>query len=112
MELRGDVLLAILGMAVVTYACRAGGYAVLRIVRPPPFVDAMLRYLPGCLFVAYCAPPLVAGAAPAWIGAAAVVAVQIALRNMGLAICAGVAAVWLAQRALQHDRFSWIDLVL
>lgn len=100
MEIRGDVLLAILGMALVTYACRAGGYAVLRAVRPPPFVEAMLRHLPGCLFVAYCAPPLLAGALPAWLGALAVVLVQIFLRNIGLAICAGVAAVWAAQWVL------------
>jgi uncharacterized membrane protein len=101
MELRGDVLLAILGMALVTYACRAGGYAVLRVVRPPPFVEAMLRHLPGCLFVAYCAPPLLAGGLAAWLGTAMVVLVQVRLRNMGLAICAGVAMVWAAQILLR-----------
>jgi branched-subunit amino acid transport protein len=31
------------------------------------------------------------------VGAAAVVAVQLGTRNLGLAICAGVAAVWGAQ---------------
>jgi branched-subunit amino acid transport protein len=97
MEFRPDVLLAILGMALVTYACRAGGYAILRSIRPPVFVEAMLRHLPGALFAAYVAPPLVAGSWPAWIGAAAVVAVQLGTRNLGLAICAGVAAVWGAQ---------------
>lgn len=97
MEMRADVLLAILGMALVSYACRAGGYAILRSVRPPEFVEAMLRHLPGALFVAYVAPPLVAGSWPAWIGAVAVVGVQLATRNLGVAICAGVAAVWGAQ---------------
>jgi branched-subunit amino acid transport protein len=100
MTLRWDVLLAILGMALVTYACRAGGYAVLRAVRPPPFVEAMLRHLPGALFMAYVTPPLVAGALPAWLGALVVVGVQLATRNLGIAICAGVAAVWGAQAAL------------
>lgn len=97
MTLRADVLLAILGMAVVTYACRAGGYAILRSIRPPAFLEAMLRHLPGTLFAAYVAPPLLAGGQAAWIGAAAVVAVQIASRDMGLAILAGVAAAWGAQ---------------
>ena len=97
MEIRLDVLLAILAMTAVTYACRAGGYAVLRAVRPPPFVDAMLRHLPGARFAAYVAPPLVAGSWPAWIGALAVVGVQLGTRNLGVAICAGVAAVWGAQ---------------
>ncbi|MGG5809858.1 AzlD family protein [Falsiroseomonas sp. CW058] len=100
MTLRPDVLLAILGMAAVTYACRAGGYAVLRAVRPPPFVEAMLRHLPGALFMAYVTPPLVAGSVPAWAGAAVVVGVQLATRNLGIAICAGVAAVWGVQAAL------------
>ncbi len=100
MDIRGDVLLAILGMALVTYACRAGGYAILRSVRPPAFVDAMLRHLPGALFMAYVAPPLVAGGPTFWIGAVAGVGVQVATRNMGLAILAGVAVVWGAQALL------------
>jgi uncharacterized membrane protein len=97
---RPDVLLAILGMALVTYACRAGGYALLRALRPGPFIEAMLRHLPGALFVAYVTPPLVAGGLAAWIGAAAVVAAQVATRNLGLAILVGVAVVWGAQALL------------
>jgi branched-subunit amino acid transport protein len=100
MSIRPEVLLAILGMTLVTYACRAGGYAVLRSFRPPAFIEAMLRHLPGSLFIAYVTPPLVAGSVPAWIGAAAVVGVQLATRNLGIAICAGVAAVWGAQALL------------
>ncbi len=94
MSLRLDVVLAILGMALVTYAARAGGYAVLRAFRPPPLVEAMLRHLPGALFMAYATPPLVSGGWPAWAGALSVVAVQLATRNFGLSICAGVAVVW------------------
>jgi branched-subunit amino acid transport protein len=94
LAIRGDVLLAILGMALVTYACRAGGYAVLRAVRPPAWVDMVLRHLPGSLFAAYVAPPLLAGSWPAWVGAAVVVGVQVATRNMGAAIIAGIAATW------------------
>ena len=97
MEIRADVLLAILGMALVSYACRAGGYAVLRAVRPPPFVEATLRHLPGALFVAYVAPPLLAGAWPAWIGAAVVIGAQVVTRNLGVSILAGIGAVWGAQ---------------
>jgi len=100
MELRLDVLLAILGMAAITYVCRAGGYAVLRTFRPPPFIEAMLRHLPGALFVAYVTPPLVAGGVSFWIGAVAAVGVQLATRNLGIAICVGVAVVWGVQAAL------------
>jgi uncharacterized membrane protein len=100
MTIRGDVLLVILLIALVSFACRAGGYAVLRNVSPPAFVEAMLRHLPGALFAAYVTPSLVAGGASAWIGALAVASMQIATRNLGLAIVAGVVAVWAAQTAL------------
>jgi branched-subunit amino acid transport protein len=100
MTIRGDVLLAILLIALVSFVCRAGGYAILRNIRPPAFVEAMLHHLPGALFAAYVTPSLVAGGGPAWIGALVVIAMQIATRNLGLAIVAGVAAVWAAQVAL------------
>ena len=101
MTIRGDVLLAILAVALASFVCRAGGYAILRNVRPPVFIEAMLRHLPGALFAAYVTPPLVAGGVSAWIGALAVISTQIATRNIGLAIVAGVAAVWAAQMALR-----------
>lgn len=92
--MRSDVVLAILGMAAITYLCRAGGYAILRVVRTPPFVEAMLRNLPGPLFVAYVAlalPPLgLAGP----IGVLAVVLVQWRTRSLSASILAGVAAIW------------------
>jgi uncharacterized membrane protein len=100
MTVRGDVLMAILLMALASYACRAGGYAILRYSRPPAFLEAMLRHLPGALFAAYVTPSLVAGGVSTWIGTLAVVAMQLATRNMGLAILAGVAAAWGAQLAL------------
>jgi uncharacterized membrane protein len=93
MTLRPDVLLAIIGMAIVTYACRAGGYAVLRVVRPPPFIDAMLRHIPGPLFAAYCALALSNMGPDAWGAAAAVVLTQWKTGNLGLSILVGVAAV-------------------
>jgi uncharacterized membrane protein len=101
MTIRGDVLLAILAVALASFVCRAGGYAILRNFRPPVFIEAMLRHLPGALFAAYVTPPLVAGGVSAWIGALAVISTQIATRNIGLAIVAGVAAVWAAQMALR-----------
>lgn len=103
--MRLDVLLAILGMALVTYASRAGGYAVLRVVRPPPFVQALLRHLPGCLFVAYVTPPLLAGGWHGWLGAVVVMVVQVATRNLGLSILAGIGAVWGL-----HAGLSWAEL--
>ncbi|GGG31531.1 hypothetical protein GCM10010964_19350 [Caldovatus sediminis] len=99
MTLRPDALAVILGMAAVTYLCRAGGYVVLRAARPPRLVEAMLRHLPGPLFVAYVAPAMAAQDLAAWMGAAAVVAVQAATRNLAASIAAGVATVALARGA-------------
>jgi uncharacterized membrane protein len=93
--LRWDVLAAILGMALATYLCRAGGYAILRATRPPAFVTAMLQHLPGCIFIAFLAPALVDGGWAAWAAAGATIGVQAALRRLVLSILAGVATLWL-----------------
>lgn len=100
MTLRWDVVLAVLGMALATYLCRAGGYAVLRALRPPPFVQAMLQHLPGCIFVAFLAPALTRGGLAGWVAAAATLATQVAFRKLALSLVVGVGVMWLAQ-ALQ-----------
>ena len=94
MTLRLDVLLAILGMAVATYLCRAGGYAAFRALRPPCYVEVTLQHLPGPIFMAYIAPALATHGVKGFVAAALVVAVQAATRNLAVAIVAGVAAMW------------------
>ena len=94
MTLRLDVLLAILGMAVATYLCRAGGYAAFRALRPPRYVEVTLQHLPGPIFMAYIAPALATHGLKGFAAAALVVAVQAATRNLAVAIVAGVAAMW------------------
>jgi uncharacterized membrane protein len=93
--LRPDVLAAILVMALVTFLCRAGGYVVLRVVRPPRFVQNMLGRLPGAIFIAFLAPALTGGGWAAWAAAVATVAAQIAFRRIALSIGVGVLALWL-----------------
>jgi uncharacterized membrane protein len=95
MTLRWDVLLAILGMALATYLCRAGGYALFRALRPPRFVEVTLQHLPGPIFIAYVAPALAAAGLKGFGAAALVVATQAATRNLAAAIAVGVAAIWL-----------------
>lgn len=94
MTLRWDVLAAILGMALATYALRAGGYAILRASRPSPFIQAMLGCLPGCIFVAFVTPALLGGGPRHWIAAACVAAIMAATRSYAAAILGGVAALW------------------
>ncbi|GGJ03389.1 AzlD family protein [Neoroseomonas lacus] len=94
MTLRLDVLLAILGMALATYLCRAGGYALFRALRPPRFVEMTLQHLPGPIFVAYVAPALAMQGLKGFVAAALVVLAQAVTRNLAVAIAVGVAAIW------------------
>lgn len=62
-------LLAILGMAAVTYACRAGGLWLARRFRPTPFVAAWMGQLPGAVFAALVAPMVLAAGPAGWLAA-------------------------------------------
>lgn len=85
---------AIAGMALATYACRAGGYWLFRQIKPTPFLQAVLKFLPGTLFVSYVAPSLAFGGAQQWAGAAATVALMAWTRNLGVSIVGGVLGAW------------------
>ena len=99
MTLRPDVLAAILVMALATFLCRAGGYAVLRAFRPPRFVQSMLGHLPGAIFIAFLAPALANGGWMAWAAAGVTVAAQIVFRRIALSMGAGVLSLWLLRAA-------------
>jgi uncharacterized membrane protein len=94
MSLRWDVALAFICMALATYAARAGGYAVLRVWRPPRFVEAMLTHMPGCIFVSFILPSLVAGGPWHVVAAGVAVGMMVFTRMLTLSLLAGVAALW------------------
>ena len=87
-------MLAILTMAVATYACRGGGYWLFRLITPSPLFRAILSYVPGTLFVSFVVPAVVQGGMQPMAGAGATVAVMLATRNLALSIAGGVAACW------------------
>lgn len=91
MRLEPGTLLAILVMAAVTFACRAGGYVLLRRVHTGPWLRLFLGHLPGAIFVAYVAPLLAAGGPADWTGAVATLLAMIVTRNVALGILAGMA---------------------
>ncbi|WP_235924501.1 AzlD family protein [Roseomonas harenae] len=99
MTMRWDVTLAILAMGLVTYFCRAGGYAVLRAVRTPPFLDALLRNLPAPLFAAYVALALSRQDMAAALASIPCAAAHARWSNFGLSIVIGVAAMALLRWA-------------
>ena len=90
---RWDVTLAILAMGLVTYLCRAGGYAVLRAIRTPPLLDALLRNLPAPLFAAYVALSLSKQDGAAVLAAIPCAAAHAIWGNFAISIIVGVAAM-------------------
>jgi uncharacterized membrane protein len=86
---------AIFGMALATYACRAGGYWLFSQVRPTKLTRAVLGHIPGTLFISFVAPALVHGGLQTSAGAAATLVAMVATRSLVAAIAAGTGAAWL-----------------
>ena len=86
-------LLTILGMALVTYATRAGGFWLMGLVTPSPRVEAWLKQIPGAVLVALIAPTVLASSIAETIAAVATVLVAIRTKNVLIAMLVGVATV-------------------
>ncbi len=96
-----EIWIAIAGMALVSYACRAGGYWAMGFVRMTPRIEAWLAAMPSALVAAILArtlasagPVEIAGVAAAFraaryaggdfIGRIAGIAAVAVLRNLGV----------------------------
>jgi len=88
-------LLAILGMAIASYACRAGGYWLFSRIEPSAALRNGLSYVPGALFLSYVVPALAEGGPKEWIGAAATALAVWITGSIVWPIFIGVAVVWL-----------------
>ena len=86
-------LLTILGMALVTYATRAGGFWLMGLVTPSPRVEAWLNQIPGAVLVALIAPTVLASSIAETLAAVATVLVAIRTKNVLIAMLVGVATV-------------------
>lgn len=94
----GPMLVAILGMALVTYITRAGGVLLMRFVPVTPRVETFLRYLSSSVLVGLVAPTVLASRDPAvWVAVAVAVLVMARTRQLVAAMLAGVAAAALAR---------------
>ncbi len=87
------VLLTILGMALVTYTTRAGGFWLMGIVTPSPRVGAWLKQIPGAVLVALIAPTVLASSIAETLAAVVTVLVAIRTKNVLIAMLVGVATV-------------------
>ena len=86
-------LLTILGMALVTYATRAGGIWLMSRVKLSPGVEACLAHLPGSVMTAIATPVLLASDAAAIAGVVATVLVAARTKNLVLSLFLGVGLV-------------------
>ena len=86
-------LLTILGMALVTYATRAGGFWLIGLVTPSPRVETWLKQIPGAVLVALIAPTILASSIAETLAAIATVLVAIRTKNVLIAMLVGVATV-------------------
>jgi uncharacterized membrane protein len=95
-----EALLAILGMALVTFAIKAGGLLLATRLPSTGFAAAWLKHIPGAVMASLVAPALVTGSAAEAIAAAATAAVYGLTRNLFAAMAIGVLTVFLARLAL------------
>jgi uncharacterized membrane protein len=98
--MHGDAPLAIAGMALVTYATRAGGLWALGRVTSSARVEAWLRQLPGTVLVAIVVPAAVASGPAGVLALMATVLVAIRTGKLPLALLVGVGTVWLLRHVL------------
>ena len=92
-----EALIAILGMALVTFAVKAGGLLLANRLPRDGFAASWLKHIPGAVLASLVAPALVTGNPAEGIAAAATTLVYVATRNLFAAMTAGVLVVYLAR---------------
>ena len=95
-----EALITILGMAVVTYAIRAGGLLLANRLPQSGFVASWMKHVPGAVLAALVAPAILAGGAAEAFAAAATALIYVLSRNLFAAMAGGVLAVYLARLML------------
>jgi uncharacterized membrane protein len=93
MLIRPDALAAILLMGLASYACRAGGFFLMRYVTVTPRVEAWLKAIPVALIGAILGPIAANGGPPEWLGLATAVLVMKFIGNDFISVVASVAVV-------------------
>lgn len=93
-----DTVITILGMALVTYAIRAGGFVIAERLPSTGFVALWLRNIPGAVLAALVAPAVINGGPAEWIASAAATLAFAVSRNIFATIIVGVIAVYFARQ--------------
>jgi uncharacterized membrane protein len=83
----------VLALAMVSFACRAGGYLLMRYVPLTPRLGAALRATPIAVMIGIVAPVAASGRLPELVALAVILLVTRVAGNDVVAAFAGIAAV-------------------
>lgn len=95
-----EALLAIFGMALVTFCIKACGLLLANRLPRKGFAATWLGHVPGAVLASLVAPALVTGTPAEAIAAAATAVVFVLTRNLLAAMATGVVGVYLVRLAL------------
>lgn len=98
MTMHPGAFVAIVLMAFVTYACRAGGYWLMGRVQISPRIEAGLAYLPGAVLTSLVVPVMVAEGISGVCAVAATAAIMRTTNNLLLAMSIGIGTIWLVRQ--------------
>lgn len=94
-----DFIVALTGMALAAFACRAGGFVLMRFVPSSPRLEAALRAIPLAVMVGIVAPAIAGGRLAEIAGIAAIAALMRLTGSEFAAALGGVAVVALTRLA-------------
>jgi uncharacterized membrane protein len=95
---RADVIAAIFVVGLVSFACRAAGFFLMRYLKVTPRVEAWLGAIPIAIVGAVLGPIAARGGPPEWLGLAAAV---ILMRTTGSDFASLLGAVAIVAAARQ-----------
>ena len=101
MTLRAELLPLVLALTLASFACRAGGFWIMRFVRLTPRIQSALRAAPLAVMVGIVAPAAARGQAPELAGIVVTALVMRLTRSDLGAALAGVATVALGRALLR-----------
>src|SRR5438045_3510210 len=93
MEIRPEVLVTVLGMALVTYATRAGGLVLVSRVKLSRRAERWLTQLPGAVLVAIVVPEVLKSGVAGVVAGLITVAVAVRTGSLLLAMLLGVVSI-------------------
>ena len=82
-----------LGMGIVVYLCRSGGYWLAGRIKVGNKLRSWLGYLPGCIMISVVAPLLRKASMIEWLGAVVTIGLMLKTDSMLVAMSGGMAVV-------------------